>query len=101
MSFLSLQEHVDTTGAVGRFTFHIFGALAEFERDLIRERTMAGLRAARARGKTGGRPKKMTDEKVQIVARLMADGETPVQEICETLGVSRATAPAMRYRSCT
>ena len=63
----------------GKFQFHVFSALAEFERDLIRERTMAGLRAARARGKVGGRPKKMTEEKIQIAARLMKDGQTPVQ----------------------
>ena len=63
VGFRSLQESIDTTTSGGRLIFHIFGALAEFERNLIRERTMAGLRAARARGRVGGRPRKLDAKK--------------------------------------
>ena len=91
IGFRSLQEAIDTTSAAGKLQFHVFSALAEFERELIRERTMAGLRAARARGRTGGRPKAMTPEKVRLAARLMGDPTLPIDEICRTLGVSRAT----------
>jgi len=69
-----------------------FGALAEFERDLIQERTHAGLAAARARGRTGGRPKKLADPKQLALARALHDGgQTDVATICATLGISRAT----------
>ena len=71
--------------------FHVFGALAEFERLLIKERTNAGLAAARARGRVGGRPKAMDERKAQIAKSLYADGTTTVAEICETLKVSKAT----------
>ena len=74
-----------------KFPFHVFSALAEFERDLIRERTMAGLRAARSRGRLGGRPKGMTEEKVRMASTLMQDPAVSVDEICATLGISRAT----------
>lgn len=92
VGFKSLAEQIDTTTSGGRLIFHIFGALAEFERNLIRERTMAGLRAARARGRKGGRPKKPnTDTKVVMAKRLHADQNNSIAEICKTLGVSRAT----------
>jgi DNA invertase Pin-like site-specific DNA recombinase len=91
IGFRSLHESIDTTSPGGKFQFHVFSALAEFERDLIRERTMAGLRAARARGKLGGRPKGMTPEKVRMAARLMKDPDVSVKEVCQTLGVSRTT----------
>ncbi len=91
IGFRSLQEALDTTRAAGKLQFHVFSALAEFERELIRERTLAGLRAARARGRKGGRPKVMTPEKVRLAARLMSDPTLAVEEICATLGVSRAT----------
>ncbi len=91
IGFRSLQEALDTTSAAGKLQFHVFSALAEFERELIRERTLAGLRAARARGRKGGRPKVMTPEKVRLAARLMSDPTLAVEEICATLGVSRAT----------
>jgi DNA invertase Pin-like site-specific DNA recombinase len=91
IGFRSLQEALDTTTAAGKLQFHVFSALAEFERELIRERTLAGLRAARARGRKGGRPKARTPEKVRLAARLMSDPTLQADEICATLGVSRAT----------
>jgi|SRR5947209_10266903 len=92
VGFRSLTEQIDTTTSGGKLIFHIFGALAEFERNLIRERTMAGLRAARARGRKGGRPKLLdTDQKVQIARKLHADKGNSIQDICKTLGISRAT----------
>jgi DNA invertase Pin-like site-specific DNA recombinase len=92
IGFKSLTEQIDTTTSGGKLIFHIFGALAEFERNLIRERTQAGLAAARARGRKGGRPKRLdTDRKVQMARQLHADPTNSIQEICRTLGVSRAT----------
>ena len=91
VGFRSLTESIDTTTAGGRLVLHVFGALAEFERELIRERTMAGLAAARARGRKGGRPPKMTRAKVRQAAVLLADPETDVGAVCETLGVSKST----------
>ena len=91
VGFRSLSESIDTTTANGKLFFSIMGALAEFERDLIRERTMAGLAAARARGRVGGRPPVMTPEKV-AVARQMYDSKVhTVEAIAKTLGVSRKT----------
>lgn len=90
----SLTERIDTTTSEGRLIFHLFGALAEFERDLIRERTQAGLAAARARGRKGGRPRSaiMGDpKKVAMARRLYFDGHTSVADICKMLGVSRST----------
>ena len=69
----------------------MFASLAEFERDIIRERTMAGLEAARVRGKKGGRKRVMDERKVALAARLMRDRDVPVSEVCEAVGVSRAT----------
>src|ERR687893_1588233 len=73
IGFKSLTEQIDTTTPGGKLVFHVFGALAEFERDLIRERTQAGLRAARARGRVGGRPKALDPKKVELLRRLYAD----------------------------
>lgn len=87
----SLTEGIDTTTANGRLIFHLFGALAEFERELIRERTRAGLAAARARGRKGGRPAKLSPEKVRVATRLLRDPETTVSEVARTLGVHRST----------
>ena len=89
--FCSLQENIDTTTSGGKLFFHIFGALAEFERDIIRERTRAGLASARSRGRLGGRPSIMNSKKLKMAISLYADGKTQVGEICETLGISRAT----------
>lgn len=89
--FKSLQEGIDTTTSTGKLTFHIFGALAEFERDIIHERTMAGLRAARARGRVGGRPRAMTEDDIAMAQKLIQDPDVPVGRICEMLGISSAT----------
>jgi DNA invertase Pin-like site-specific DNA recombinase len=92
VGFKSLSEAIDTTSPNGKLIFHIFGALAEFERELIRERTRAGLTAARARGRTGGRPKALGDPQRLALARaLYANKQTPIETICRTLKVSRAT----------
>ncbi len=91
---LSLNDHIDTTTPQGKLTFHLFAALAEFERDIIRERTKAGLEAARARGRKGGRPKGLS-KKAQHTAMLAEsyykEGELSINEICEQLGISRRT----------
>ena len=91
VGFRSLTEGIDTTTSSGRLVFHIFGALAQFERELIRERTQAGLAAARARGRRGGRPAVMTKQKLRIARELLADGEHTMQEIASTVGVGRIT----------
>ncbi len=91
IGFKSVTENIDTTTSGGKLIFHIFGALAEFERNLIRERTNAGLQAARSRGMKGGRPKSLTDKKIEIARQLYADKNNSVEEICKTLGVSRMT----------
>jgi DNA invertase Pin-like site-specific DNA recombinase len=90
IGFKSLTENIDTTTSGGKLIFHIFGALAEFERNLIRERTQAGLTAARARGKTGGRPKSLTDKKLSIALDLY-EKQHPIAEILQTMKISRAT----------
>ncbi len=92
IGFKSLTEQIDTTTPGGKLVFHVFGALAEFERDLIAERTQAGLRAARARGRVGGRPKALdTPAKVAMARALHADKRHSIADICTTLGISRAT----------
>jgi DNA invertase Pin-like site-specific DNA recombinase len=92
VGFKSLCESIDTTTANGKLIFHIFTALAEFERDLIRERTKAGLTAARARGRKGGRPAiPVNDPRVQTAKTLHADKNMPVTAICQTLKISRPT----------
>jgi DNA invertase Pin-like site-specific DNA recombinase len=91
VGLVSLQENLDTSTPGGKLIFHVFGALAEFERDLIRERTMAGLAAARARGRTGGRPTVWTPEKLQAARSMHASGEHDIASIARVLGVSRAT----------
>lgn len=91
VGFRSLQETIDTTSPGGRLVFHVFAALAEFERDLIRERTHAGLTAARARGRTGGRPAKLTEDQARTARRLYAQRDMTVQQIGDVLGVSRTT----------
>jgi DNA invertase Pin-like site-specific DNA recombinase len=92
VGFKSLQENIDTTTSGGKLIFHIFASLAEFERDIIRERTNAGLTAARARGRKGGRPKGIMDEKKQKAAlALKANPQYSISEICEIVGISRNT----------
>jgi DNA invertase Pin-like site-specific DNA recombinase len=90
IGFKSLTENIDTTTSGGKLIFHIFGALAEFERNLIRERTTAGLLAARARGRKGGRPKVLTGKQLSI-AQDLYEKRHPIAEICRTLKVSKAT----------
>lgn len=91
IGFRSLQEHIDTTTSGGKLIFHLFASLAEFERDLIRERTMAGLAAARARGRKGGRPKGVNEQKRKAALVLKRDPNYTVQEICSIVGISRNT----------
>jgi DNA invertase Pin-like site-specific DNA recombinase len=91
IGFKSLQENIDTTTPGGKLVFHVFAALAEFERDLIRERTNAGLQAARSRGRTGGRPVKLDEKKRVLAQTLYADHNVSIKDICKTLGISRAT----------
>lgn len=87
----SIQESIDTTTTTGKLVFHIFGALAEFERNLIRERTLAGLAAARARGRLGGRPKSLDENKRKVVVDLYNKKELMVKEICEMMSISKPT----------
>jgi len=91
IGFKSLTEQIDTTTSGGKLIFHIFGALAEFERNLIRERTMAGLLAARARGRFGGRPKSLSPTKAEMARALYNDKTHTTSDICKELGISRTT----------
>jgi hypothetical protein len=92
ISFVSLTEQIDTTTPSGTLIFHLMAALAEFERDIIRERTNAGLAAARARGNVGGRPRKLqSNAKVALAHQLFASKEHSISELCSALGISRAT----------
>lgn len=91
IGFISLKESIDTTTSTGRLMFHIVASLAEFERDIIRERTMAGLTAARARGRIGGRPKKIDENKLIMAKSMMADKNIAIKDICTALEVSKAT----------
>jgi DNA invertase Pin-like site-specific DNA recombinase len=90
VGFRSLTEAIDTSSSGGKLVFHVFAALAEFERDLIRERTRAGLAAARARGRVGGRPSVWTPEKREQAQQMLADGK-PVATVAKVLSVSRAS----------
>jgi DNA invertase Pin-like site-specific DNA recombinase len=91
VGFKSLTENIDTTTSGGKLVFHIFGALAEFEREIIRERTQAGLASARSRGKVGGRPKALTPKELQILRNMASDKSLTVSDICKTLGIGRTT----------
>ena len=91
IGFQSLQESIDTTTSGGRLIFHIFGALAEFERNLIQERTQAGLEAARVRGRKGGRPKSLDEKKTKLLYRLYDEKQHSIQEICGLIGISKST----------
>jgi DNA invertase Pin-like site-specific DNA recombinase len=87
----SLQENIDTATTGGRLVFHLFGALAEFERNLIRERTKAGLSAARARGRQGGRPKTLNAERRELALQLHREHKHSIAEICRLMGISKST----------
>jgi len=91
IGFRIVQESIDTTTPGGKLVFHVFAALAEFERDLVRERTSAGLAAARARGRRGGRPSVLTGHKLQVAREMYASKQYTVATIAKTLGVSRAS----------
>jgi len=93
-AFHSIQDSINTATPTGKLTFHLFAALAEFERDIIRQRTKAGLEAARARGKKGGRPKGLSQKAkhtAMIAERLYKEGELSTKEICEQLSISKMT----------
>ena len=91
MYFKSVQESIDTASSGGKLIFHVFGALAEFERDMIRERTLAGIEAAKRRGKIGGRPKKMDKKKIALARTMHDDPSNSVNDICEILNISKST----------
>lgn len=91
IGFRSLTETLDTTTAMGELLFHIFGALAQYERALIRERVRAGLDAARLRGRRGGRPRKMDHERVEVALALLGEGQMSVSAVARSLGVARST----------
>lgn len=87
----SLTEQIDTSTPGGRLVFHVFGALAEFERGIIRERTMAGLANARRMGRKGGRPRAMTEADIAKAKAMLAAPDITIEEVAETLGISSAT----------
>ena len=99
VGFKSLQDSIDTTTPTGKLTFHLFAALAEFERDIISERTKAGLKSARARGRLGGSPKglsKQAQNKSRLAESLYKEKELSIKEICDYLSISKPTL----YRTC-
>ncbi|HEU0119525.1 MAG TPA: recombinase family protein [Bryobacteraceae bacterium] len=91
IGFQSLREQIDTTTSGGKLIFHVFAALAEFERDLIRERTSAGLAAARSRGRKGGRPRKLNERQLGMARTLLSDPAARIDDVCRALRVSRST----------
>lgn len=91
VKFKSIKETIDTNGPAGKLVFHLFAALAEFERELLRERTLAGLEAARARGRKGGRPNILDTKQQRAAVALMKDREMSIAEIARQFGVSRST----------
>lgn len=99
VGFESLTEKIDTSSAAGKLVFQVFAALAEFERNLIRERTKAGLAAARARGRAGGRKPKLDTRQIKEIRRLMSNPSIPVNEIAERYKVSRTTIYKVAPRS--
>jgi DNA invertase Pin-like site-specific DNA recombinase len=90
-AFKSLTENIDTTISGGKLVFHIFGALAEFEREISEREQQAGLESARSRGKVGGRPKILSAKEVQMLQNMASDKSLTVSAICKTLGIGRTT----------
>ncbi len=91
VGFRSLQENINTTSGVGKLVFHIFASLAEFERDLLRERTLAGIASARSQGRLGGRPRALDAKQIAQAKAMHKSGKIPLNEICAKLGVGRTT----------
>jgi DNA invertase Pin-like site-specific DNA recombinase len=91
VGFRSLTESIDTTTPAGRLVFHLFASLAEFEASLVRERTMSGLAAARARGRNGGRPRSLTPDKLAVAQQLYDSRTKTIQQIADVVGVGRTT----------
>lgn len=91
IGFKSIQENIDTTTSSGKLFFHIFASIAEFERDIIRERTMSGLSAARARGRLGGRPSKLNASQLQMLRHLYADKTNTITSLCEMFKIHKST----------
>jgi DNA invertase Pin-like site-specific DNA recombinase len=91
IGFKSLQESIDTTTSGGQLIFHIFGALAQFERELIRERTQAGLKAARVRGRMGGRPVQLNTQEIRKLKKHYDKGDLSVMEICKLFNITKPT----------
>jgi DNA invertase Pin-like site-specific DNA recombinase len=91
INFESLTENIETCSPAGRLVFHVFAALAEFERNLIRERTVAGLKAARARGRKGGRPAKLSAKEINTIRTMLKDTKIPVSEVAARFGIARST----------
>jgi DNA invertase Pin-like site-specific DNA recombinase len=87
----SIQDAIDTSTSMGKFIFHVFGALGQLEKDIIRERTMAGLSSARARGRVGGRPPKLDKKKIKRLKEMYDKKEMTVKEICDWAGISKGT----------
>ncbi|MCL4110754.1 UNVERIFIED_CONTAM: hypothetical protein GTU68_009179 [Idotea baltica] len=105
VAFRSLQDNIDTSTPTGKLVFHLFAALAEFERDIISDRTKAGLQAARARGRSGGRPKGLSakaKDKARLAEALYNEGERSIKDICDHLEITRPTLYRyLRYRGLT
>ena len=91
MYFKSLQENIDTSSSGGNLIFHVFGALAEFERDMISDRTLAGMAAAKERGRVSGRPRKLNENNRALALSLMEDKSYSAKDVCKTLGISKTT----------
>jgi len=91
ISFISLNESIDTTSAGGKLIFHIFSSLAEFEREVIRDRTKAGLESAKSRGRVGGRPVLLNEKRKEALVEISKNGALPVSSILESFNISRST----------
>jgi len=100
IGLMSLKESIDTESSSGKLIFHIFAALAEFERNLIKERTKAGLKAARARGKKGGRPQALDKEKQLLAVQLYEEKKHSIDSICQIMGISKPTLYKYVHSSC-